>query len=122
MFLKTENGYLSTQEPYNQVRGHVFIERVDFESAVYILDFSNKPCPSFNKFKGKKLTLKDFINLYNKDYFSLEIITEAYAYNTLLIKGFIYYNESILEIFIDLYFQGNYIYLIGEDNERDFNE
>ena len=102
-----KNGFIELKSNYKQVNGNVLIEKVDLDfSNVYILSNSGK----YGNFKGKKLSLYDFIKKYKK--YRFEIIDEMYGYNQVSYCGYLHLpnKNKLKEIIISIYYSGNIIY------------
>lgn len=102
-----KNGFIELKSPYKQVVGNILIEKVDLDfSKVYILSSSGK----YGSFKGKKMSLTNFIKKYKK--FRFEIIDEIYGYNQVSYCGYLYLpnKNKLKEIIISIYYSGNIVY------------
>lgn len=107
LYLGFENGYVETKKPYNQIKGNIIIEDVDFDFAsVYLLSYDGK----YGHFEGEKLELKDFLENYCWN--SFEIVDELYGYNQILYSGYLSLmgSEAFIEMQISIYYNGNIVY------------
>ena len=111
--LVTEYGYVRTSEPFGQVDGDVELTGVDLESSyVYLLDYRRVPCGNCGEFTGRKMTLETFLAEYAGS--PLEILDETYGYRAAKLSGFLDAGDRLLECTLDLYYTGEFRYLLKE--------
>lgn len=105
--LRFEHGYVSTKEPYPQVDGNVIIEKVDTDCACVLL-LSN--LGQYGNFKGKKISLHDFIEQYTE--FSFEIVDEMYGFHQVEYIGYLHLPKKgkSIQMSLSMYFTGDIVY------------
>ena len=111
--LITSYGYVRTSEPFGQVEGDVEITGVDMESSyVYVMDYPHVLCGNCGEFTGRKMTLETFLEEYAGS--TLTIMDESYGYRMAKLNGFLDAADRLLECVMDLYYSGEFRYLIKE--------
>ena len=111
--LTTQYGYVRTAEPYGQVDGDVEVTGVDGESSyVYVMAYTDVLCGNCGHFTGQKMTLEAFLQAYPGD--TLEILDETYGYRQAKLSGFLNTAHKLLECTLDLYYTGEFRYLVRE--------
>ena len=111
--LVTEYGYVRTAEPFGQADGDVEITGADLESSyVYVMDYAHVPCGNCGEFSGRKMTLETFLAEYAGS--TLEILDESYGYRSVKLTGFLDAGDRLLECTLDLYYTGEFRYLLKE--------
>lgn len=83
------------------------------DSYVYILDYKNVLAGNKGAFVGEKLGLLDLITSYDSKFKKIDIVSDLHSYREVLLIGYIQRGQEILEIFIDIYYDGK-IYLEGK--------
>lgn len=102
-----ENGYVACAEPFEQVKGDIVIEGVDFDFCfVYLLSDNGY----LGNFEGEKLALLDFIKRYSE--YNFEIVDEMYGYNQVSYSGYLNLpgRENLIEMSISIYHFGDIVY------------
>ena len=111
--LVTQYGYVCTTPPFGQVDGDVELTGVDLESSyVYVMEYTDVLCGNCGHFTGRKMTLEDFLREYPRFY--LDIMDEVYGYCQVKLSGFLGLAEQLLEFSIELYYTGEFRYLLKE--------
>ena len=106
-------GYVCTTEPCGQVDGDVEITGVDWESSyVYVMDYPRVPCGNCGEFTGRKMTMEIFLAEYAGA--PLEILDESCGYRAAKLSGFLDAGDRLLECTLDLYYTGEFRYLLKE--------
>lgn len=107
VYLRFEHGYIRAKEPYPQVNGSVTIEEVDQDSACILL---LSDLGRYGDFRGKKMSLKDFLDQYNK--YSFEIVDEMYRFNKVEYIGYLRLpdKEESIQMSLSMYFTGDIVY------------
>lgn len=107
------DGVYRSDEDSNPIPGSILFEQVDLDfSNVYVM----KTCGvNYGKIKGRKYSLKKFVKKYKKA--DIEIVDETYGYNQSKFSGYLYEDETIKEIMIELYHVGGMYYLVEGEGE-----
>lgn len=111
--LVTQYGYVCTMEPCGQVNGDVEIGGVDLDSSyAYIMEYSDVLCGNCGHFTGRKMLLDEFLKVFPGA--TLEILDETYGYRQVKLSGFLNTFDRLLECFVELYYTGEFRYLLKE--------
>lgn len=106
-----KHGYVSTTQPYPQVKGNITIQGVDQDfSVVWLLSKYGR----HGKFKGRKMSLKKFLKKYKK--YSFEVVDELYGYNSVQYSGYLSLTGSkvMTEMTLSIYHFGEIVYKTEE--------
>lgn len=114
LVLETDYGYVDIKNN-TMVYGNIRIKDVSFDdSYVYTMAYKKVLCGNPGKFKGKKMELGKFIKKFKKTEDKVEIVEESQAYRRINLSGFIMKKDKIKEIFLDIYYLGDFVYEIEE--------
>lgn len=114
--LSFENGFASTEAPYEQVEGELLLERPDLDfCSVYLMDYNEVLCGNYGSFHGEKLSLSDFVR--QSEYISLDIADETFGFRKYVLSGFLNRDGRCLECYIEINYEGALQYLIEERPE-----
>ena len=105
--LSFENGYVTAAEPHRQVNGSISIQEVDYDFCfAYVLSKDGR----FGAFRGKKLSLQDFLKKYPS--FSFEVVDESFGYNSVSYNGYLLLpkKKDFLELTLTVYHFGSILY------------
>lgn len=105
--LSFETGFVECTEPYRQVNGHITIEEVDYDFCfAYVLSKDGR----FGAFRGKKLSLQDFLKKYPS--FSFEVVDESFGYNSVVYNGYLLLpkKKDFIELTLTVYHFGSILY------------
>ena len=100
-------GFVELTEPYPLVPGTIEIQGADLDfCCVYILSRFGY----FGGFRGKKMTLTEFLSVYPD--FKFEIVDELHGYNQVVYNGYLSTPDSTVlrEMEISMYYTGEIIY------------
>lgn len=100
-------GFVELTEPYPLVPGTIEIQGADLDfCCVYILSRYGY----FGGFRGKKMTLTEFLSVYPD--FKFEIVDELHGYNQVVYNGYLSTPDSTIlrEMEISMYYTGEIIY------------
>ena len=107
--MRTQSGMVKSTPPCDQPDGYVEFHNVQWDfSYAYLLDFTG----NVGSFSGEKLFLKDFIEKIKP--FGFTVMDETYGYNTTKFSGYLLYNRRHYECFIEIYHEGDMIYVTDE--------
>lgn len=107
IILMFEEGYVKIADSYENVKGKIIFERVDFGFvAVTLLSIPG----NYGTFLGERLDLADFLEAYGEN--SFEVIDELYGYNQVQYSGQLWVDgrNSFIEMQLSIYFEGNMVY------------
>ena len=109
LIMRTQSGIVKTTPPFGQPNGSIEFHNVQWDfSYAYLLDFTG----NVGSFSGEKLFLKDFIEKFKP--FGFNVMDETYGYNTAKFSGYLLYNRRHYECFIEIYHEGDMIYVTDE--------
>lgn len=93
------------------IEGDIIIEDVSLDdSFVHIIDYKNVLAGNKGYFDGEKIGLEDFILAFSNKFTSINVISEYDAYKTYLIKGFLNKEREVLEVFVEIFYGGDFLY------------
>ena len=106
------DGYIKNEAPYKRVQGNINIEMVDLDFAdVHIMSLYGR----MGSYKGKKMSLVDFMNEYS-DY-SFEVVDELHGYNQVIYEGYLSTeDDKSYEMRISIYHKGDIVYITEEQS------
>ena len=111
--LVTQYGYVETTEPFGQVQGDVEITGVDWDSShAYVMEYRGVLCGNRGPFTGRKMAVEDFLKTYPQG--TLDIMDETYGYRQVKLDGFLNLTGRCLEFRLELYYSGEFRYLLKE--------
>lgn len=111
--LVTQYGYVETTEPFDQVQGDVEITGVDWDSShAYVMEYRGVLCGNRGPFTGRKMAVEDFLKTYPQG--TLDIMDETYGYRQVKLDGFLNLTGRCLEFRLELYYSGEFRYLLKE--------
>ena len=111
--LVTQYGYVETTEPFDQVQGDVEITGVDWDSShAYVMEYRCVLCGNRGPFTGRKMAVEDFLKTYPQG--TLDIMDETYGYRQVKLDGFLNLTGRCLEFRLELYYSGEFRYLLKE--------
>ena len=107
-----DEGYESMQEPYQQIKGNINIQGVDFDFVSVLLLSKNG---KYGKFQGYKLSLDHFFEKFKT--YAFEIVDELYGYNMVEYSGFLSTPdcEDFIELSLSIYHFGDIVYETEEE-------
>ena len=111
--LHFKDGYVECQEPYDDVKGTVVFENVDWDfSFAYTFKCKEFTLENTGPIEGEKMMLKDFAEQFAN--MTFEIVDETFGYNTTKFEGYLYLEEGTVECNISIYHMGDMSYLVEE--------
>ena len=106
-------GVVETTEPFDQVQGDVEITGVDWDSShAYVMEYRGVLCGNRGPFTGRKMAVEDFLKTYPQG--TLDIMDETYGYRQVRLDGFLNLTGRCLEFRLELYYSGEFRYLLKE--------
>lgn len=111
LFMQFQYGFIETAEPFEQIKGNVEFEKVDWDFCfVYLLEYQGVLCGNPGRFVGIKMSLKEFIDQY--DNIKFDIMDESYGYNASKFTGYFSVDDTIKEGIVEIYHLGDMSYLL----------
>lgn len=115
LVFKTQNGFVDI-EKNKVVQGEVGIEGTSLEdSYVYIMEYKNVLTGNIGSFIGEKMNLLTFISAFHTKFLSFDIMSEYDSYKTYVLSGFLSRGEDDLEARIEIFYWGDFVYRVLED-------
>lgn len=107
--MRTQSGVVKTTPPYSQPDGYVEFHNVQWDFChVYLLGVTGNK----SAFSGEKMFLKDFISKYKQ--FGFSIMDETFGYNMTKYNGYLLSNREHHECIIEIYHEGDMVYVADE--------
>lgn len=80
---------------------------------------ANKACARYEPicpggFVGEKMTLATFFDAFHSKFNAMDIMSTYHGYKNCFITGFLSRGDENLEIYMDLFYRGDFIYRGGE--------
>lgn len=108
-----KNEFVQNQDPYDDVKGTVEFERVDWDcSFAYVFKCKEFNLENTGAIEGEKYMLKDFAERFEGETF--EITDETFGYNMTKLGGYLYKDGDTFECMIEIYHLGDMSYLVEE--------
>lgn len=97
------------------VDGDVIITGVSFEdSYVTIMEYKNVLAGNVGGFVGEKMTLETFLAAFDSKFKAMDIMSTYHGYKNCFITGFLSRGDEDLEIYMDIFYRGDFIYRVRE--------
>lgn len=107
-------GFIDTAAD-EMVDGEVVITGVSFEdSYVTILEYKNVLAGNVGSFVGEKMTLETFLDAFDSKFKAIDIMSTYHGYKNCFITGFFSRGDEALEIYMDIFYRGDFIYRVRE--------
>ena len=111
--LAFKNGYVQNAEPYDDVKGTVVFDGIDWDcSFACVYKCKEFTLENTGAIEGEKQMLKDFAESFGDAVF--EIVDETYGYNETKLEGYLYRSDDTFECSIGIYHMGDMRYLVEE--------
>ena len=108
-------GFVDT-EADGMVDGEVIITGVSPEdSYIYIMEYKNVLTGNVGGFVGEKMTLTTFLDAFDSKFKAMDIMSTYHGYKNCFITGFLSRGDEDLEIYMDLFYRGDFIYRVREE-------
>ncbi|WP_300410982.1 hypothetical protein [Lagierella sp.] len=112
LILKTQYGYVDIKNN-EMVEGDIIIEEVHLEdSYVYLHEYKNVLSGNVGGFVGEKMDLGTFISAFSLKFKSLNVMSEFDSYKTYMLTGFLSRGMDELEVFVEIFYDGNLLYRV----------
>lgn len=97
------------------VEGEVIITGVSPEdSYITIMEYKNVLTGNVGGFVGEKMTLVSFLDAFDSKFKAMDIMSSYHGYKSCFITGFLSRGDEALEIYMDIFYRGDFIYRVRE--------
>ena len=108
-------GFVDT-EADAMVDGEVIITGVSpDDSYVTILEYKNVLTGNVGGFVGEKMTLATFLDAFDSKFGAMDIMSTYHGYKNCFITGYLSRGDEALEIYMDIFYRGDFIYRVREE-------
>ena len=112
--LACQYGFVDT-EADAMVDGEVIVTGVSpDDSYIYIMEYKNVLTGNVGSFVGEKMTLTTFLDAFDSKFKAMDIMSTYHGYKNCFITGFLSRGDEDLEIYMDLFYRGDFIYRVRE--------
>lgn len=112
--LVPQYGFVDTMTD-SMVEGEVIVTGVSPEdSYVTIIEYKNVLTGNVGSFVGEKMTLVSFLDAFDSKFKAMDIMSSYHGYKSCFITGYLSRGDEDLEIYMDLFYRGNFIYRVRE--------
>ena len=113
--LVPQYGFVDTAAD-GMVDGEVIITGVSSEdSYIYIMEYKNVLTGNEGGFVGEKMTLTTFLDAFDSKFKAMDIMSTYHGYKNCFITGFLSRGDEDLELYMDLFYRGDFIYRVREE-------
>lgn len=112
--LMPQYGFVDTMTD-TMVEGDVIITGASPEdSYVTIIEYKNVLTGNVGGFVGEKMTLVSFLDAFDSKFNAMDIMSSYHGYKSCFITGYLSRGDEDLEIYMDLFYRGDFIYRVRE--------
>lgn len=112
--LVPQYGFVDTMTD-SMVEGEVIVTGVSPEdSYVTIIEYKNVLTGNVGSFVGEKMTLVSFLDAFDSKFKAMDIMSSYHGYKSCFITGYLSRGDEDLEIYMDLFYRGDFIYRVRE--------
>lgn len=98
------------------VDGEVIITGVSpDDSYVTIMEYKNVLTGNVGGFVGEKMTLATFLHAFDSKIGAMDIMSTYHGYKNCFITGYLSRGDEDLEIYMDIFYRGDFIYRVREE-------
>ena len=98
------------------VDGEVIITGVLAEdSYITLMEYKNVLTGNVGGFVGEKMTLETFLHAFHSKFGAMDIMSTYHGYKSCFITGFLSRGDEDLEIYMDIFYRGDFIYRVREE-------
>lgn len=113
--LMPQYGFVDTMTD-TMVEGDVIVTGVSPEdSYITIMEYKNVLTGNVGSFVGEKMTLTTFYDAFHSKFKAIDIISTYHGYKNCLITGDLGRGDEVLEIYMDIFYRGGFIYRVREE-------
>lgn len=114
LIFKTQYGFVDIKEN-EMVKGEIILKDVSLEdSYVYIMEYKNVLAGNVGSFVGEKMDLQNFISAFYTKFKNIDVVSEYDSYKTYLLTGFLSRGNEDLEVNIEIFYHGDFLYRVIE--------
>lgn len=114
LILKTQYGFVDINKN-EMVEGEIILKDISLEdSCVYIMEYKNVLAGNVGSFVGEKMDLQNFISAFYTKFKNIDVVSEYDSYKTYLLTGFLSRGDEYLEVNIEIFYQGDFLYRVTE--------
>ena len=114
LHLVPQYGFVDTAAD-GMVDGEVIVTGVSpDDSYIYIMEYKNVLTGNVGSFVGEKMTLTTFLDAFDSKFKAMDIMSTYHGYKNCFITGFLSRGDEDLEIYMDLFYRGDFIYRVRE--------
>ena len=114
LIFKTQYGFVDINKN-EMVEGEIILKDVSLEdSYVYILEYKNVLAGNVGSFVGEKMELQNFISAFYAKFKNIDVVSEYDSYKTYMLTGFLSRGDEHLEVNIEIFYCGDFLYRITE--------
>ena len=112
--LMPQYGFVDTMTD-TMVEGEVIITSVSPEdSYITLMEYKNVLTGNVGSFVGEKMTLTTFHDAFDSKFKAMDIMSTYHGYKNCLITGDLSRGDEVLEIYMDIFYRGDFIYRVRE--------
>lgn len=98
------------------VDGEIIITGVSADdSYIYIMEYKNVLTGNVGGFVGEKMTLETFYDAFHSKFKAMDIMSTYHGYKNCFITGYLSRGDEDLEIYMDIFYRGDFIYRVREE-------
>lgn len=98
------------------VEGEVVITGVSTEdSYISLMEYKNVLAGNVGGFVGEKMTLETFYDAFHSKFKAMDIMSTYHGYKNCFITGYLSRGDEDLEIYMDIFYRGDFIYRVREE-------
>lgn len=112
--LEPQYGFVDTLTD-TMVDGEVNITGVSPEdSYISLKEYKNVLTGNVGSFVGEKMTLATFLDAFDSKFKAMDIMSAYHGYKSCFITGYLSRGDEVLEIHMDIFYRGDFIYRVRE--------
>ena len=85
------------------------------DSYVTIMEYKNVLAGNVGGFVGEKMTLETFLHPFDSKFGAMDIMSTYHGYKNCFITGYVSRGDKDLEIYMDIFYRGEFIYRVREE-------
>lgn len=98
------------------VEGEVVITGVSTEdSYISLMEYKNVLAGNVGGFVGEKMTLETFYDAFHSKFKAMDIMSTYHGYKNCFITGYLSRGDEDLEIYMDIFYRGDFIYRVRKE-------
>lgn len=98
------------------VEGEIIITDVAAEdSYISLMEYKNVLTGNVGSFVGEKMILTTFLDAFDTKFNAIDIMSTYHGYKNCFITGYLSRGDEALEIYMDIFYRGDFIYRVREE-------